>query len=193
MNIEERKVVIYLIIRIKMNVLIIKSSPHKKGTTNTILETFIDAASKNNNIDIYDAGRGNIHPCLACEYCHKFNKCVQKDDGNELLEKILNSDCLVLVSPIYYFGITSQLKMVIDRFYAKNSEIMNKKLKVIYITAAWDDNDDVMAATNKHFDAINEYLNFNEIGRIMAKGAGMPSMIAEKYIAETKKIGEELR
>ena len=40
--------------------------------------------------------------------------CVQKDDGNALLDRLLRSDAVVFVTPVYYFGMSAQLKTVID-------------------------------------------------------------------------------
>ena len=47
-----------------------------------------------------------------------YGKCIQKDEGNQVLAKILESDLIVFATPIYYFGMSAQLKMMIDRFYA---------------------------------------------------------------------------
>ena len=57
--------------------------------------------------------------------------CIQKDDGNKLIKEVLSSECLVIVTPVYYFGVSAQLKMAIDRFYAQNGSIIRKHLKVV--------------------------------------------------------------
>ena len=176
-----------------MKILIIKGSPHVNGTTNTIVNEFIKGAQENNIIDIYDAGHGNTHPCLGCDCCHMNGECIQKDDGNKLLAKILESDCLVFVTPVYNFGMSAQLKMVLDRFYARNMMIQRKHLKAIYIAAAWNDDSKVMSALDMHFNILTTYLNFNEIGRIMARGAGYPSMIRQSYLKMAYDLGKNLK
>lgn len=176
-----------------MNILVLKGSPHIRGTSNTIADEFIKGAkAKGHNIEIYDCAHGNINPCLGCDACGMRGKCIQKDDGNEVLDKILKSDCLVFVTPVYYFGVSAQLKKMIDRFYAANGAITRKHLKVIYIAAAWNDDDVVMSAIGKHFDILTGYLEMEEAGRILAKGAGTPAMIKRKYLDAAHKLGESL-
>lgn len=177
-----------------MNVLVIKSSPHLNGTSNTIADKFIKGAvDAGHSVETYDIARGNLHPCLGCDKCGMNWLCVQKDDGNYVLDKIIKCDCLVLVTPVYYFGVSAQSKMLIDRFYARNGEITAKHLKVVYIAAAWNDDNIVMEAISKHFDILTSYLKMNEIGRILAKGAGTPSMIKKHYLDEAYELGNNLK
>ena len=70
--------------------------------------------------DVYDVCKMNIHGCLACEYCHtKGNgQCVQKDDMQNIYQQLQEAEMLVIASPIYYHGLSGQLKCTIDRFYA---------------------------------------------------------------------------
>ncbi|MDE6052975.1 MAG: NAD(P)H-dependent oxidoreductase, partial [Lachnospiraceae bacterium] len=55
-----------------------------------------------------------------CEYCHtkRMGVCIQKDDMQEVYKLLENTKMLVIASPIYYHGISGQLKCVIDRFYS---------------------------------------------------------------------------
>ena len=120
-----------------MKIIVLKGSPHIFGTTNTIASELIRGAKeKDHEVDVIDIAHSNLHPCLGCNRCGMNGRCVQKDDGNDILDKILASDCLVFVTPAYFFGVSAQLKMLIDRFHAKNRAITRKHLKVIYIAAA---------------------------------------------------------
>lgn len=176
-----------------MKILILKGSPHINGTSNTIVEEFIRGAKeKGHEVDTIDVAHSNLHPCLGCDRCGMNGRCIQKDDGNAILDKILISDCLVFATPVYYFGISAQLKTLIDRFYAKNGAITRKHLKVIYIAAAWNDDEVVMKALNTHFDILTSYLEMEEVGRLMAKGAGYPSMIKPHYLKEAYELGKNL-
>ena len=57
---------------------------------------------------------------MACEYCHTKGRgsCIQQDDMQEIYLSLREADMLVIASPIYYHGISGQLKCVIDRFYS---------------------------------------------------------------------------
>lgn len=176
-----------------MKILVIKSSPHVSGTSNTLVKDFIRGATeKGHEIEIYDAAHGNLHPCLGCDHCYMNGPCIQKDDGNKLLDSILASDCLVLATPLYYFGVSAQLKTVIDRFYARTSAISRKHLKVIYIVTAWNDDEMVMSAVDKHLSVLTDYLNFRDVGRVLAKGATSPSSIRKEYHEQAYNLGYSL-
>lgn len=176
-----------------MKILVLKGSPHVKGTSNTLVSEFIRGAKeKGHKIEEIDVAHALLHPCLGCDRCAINGTCIQKDDGNEILNKILSSDCLVFVTPVYYFGMSAQLKTLIDRFYAKNSAITNKHFKVIYIACAWNDDDMVMKALDAHLDILTSYLEMNEIGRILAKGAGYPSAIKPSYLKAAYELGKNL-
>ncbi len=176
-----------------MKIIVLKGSPHIFGTTNTIASELIRGAKeKDHEVDVIDIAHSNLHPCLGCNRCGMNGRCVQKDDGNDILDKILASDCLVFVTPVYFFGVSAQLKMLIDRFHAKNRAITRKHLKVIYIAAAWNDDEVVMKALNAHFDILTSYLEMEEVGRVTAKGAGYPSMIKPHYLKEAYELGKNL-
>ncbi len=80
---------------------------------------------------------------MACEYCHgKGNgQCVQKDDMQKIYVKLHEANMLVLAAPIYYHGISGQLKCVIDRFYAMLYPVAPPALrKVSMFLSSGDDN-----------------------------------------------------
>ncbi len=100
-----------------MNILVIESSPHKKGSSNLLAEHFIEGAEEaGHQITVFDAAHASLHPCLGCDACGMSGPCCQKDDMSGLREQILQADMLVFVTPLYYFGMSTQLKTVIDRF-----------------------------------------------------------------------------
>ena len=104
-----------------MKILILIGSPRPKGNTKRMIGAFCEGLEKaGHEWDVTDVCRLNIHGCLACEYCHgKGNgQCVQKDDMQNVYHLLQKADMLVIASPIYYHGLTGQLKCCIDRFYA---------------------------------------------------------------------------
>lgn len=104
-----------------MKILVLNGSPRPNGNTAGMIKVFQTAAEeKGHQVKVMDVCRMNIRGCLACEYCHnKGNgQCVQKDDMQKIYDELQDTEMLVLASPIYYHGISGQLKCVIDRFYA---------------------------------------------------------------------------
>lgn len=176
-----------------MKILILTGSPHKNGTSNTLTKEFQRGALESGHkVEIYDCADGNIHPCLGCDFCKTSGICCQNDDGNAVLKKLLSSDMVVFSTPVYYFGMSAQLKMIIDRFYARNKDITNKHLKTALIATAWSGRPDVMNGIQMHFDIIFNYLSFEIIGTILAKNSGTVEMLSENYLEEAYELGKKL-
>ena len=128
-----------------MKILVIEGSPHKNGSSNLLAGQFMKGAEEaGHKAAVFDAAHAKLHPCLGCDACGMNGSCVQKDDMAECEKMIMEADMLVFVTPIYYFGMSAQLKMVIDRFYSFNSRLSGSGKKAALITAAWDSNADVM-------------------------------------------------
>ena len=104
-----------------MRILVLNGSPRPKGNTKQMVDAFQEGAeSVGHQVDVIDVCKKKIAGCLACEYCHTKGNgdCVQKDDMQEVYSLLTEADMLVVASPIYYHGISGQLKCVIDRFYS---------------------------------------------------------------------------
>jgi multimeric flavodoxin WrbA len=101
------------------NIIILSGSPRKAGNTDTLVDAFIKGAeSAAKNVTLFRVADMEISGCLDCGYCtvHK-GECTQKDDMPLILAALQTADAVVYASPIYYAGVTSQLKAAIDRFY----------------------------------------------------------------------------
>lgn len=156
-----------------MKVLVLTGSPHANGTTALLTEEFCEGAIESGHEIIrFDTAKLKIHPCLGCNHCRKNEgKCVHEyDDMIEIVLHLLNADVLVLVSPLYYFGVTSQLKRVIDRLYSVNS-LLRESPKKLYLIAAGADTDDwAMDGVKSHYKCLCNYLNWQEGGTLLAYG-----------------------
>ena len=76
----------------------------------------------------FDAANSDTHPCRGCDQCHMDGPCVWQDDiENILMPKMLEADLLVLTTPLYYFGMSAQLKTIVDRFYLRTGKLHGKK------------------------------------------------------------------
>lgn len=102
-----------------MQVLILNGSPRKKGNTDHLVTTIAEALSKKGmetlQVRLADL---DIHPCIGCGHCEKEGICVFKDDMQTLYERIAEADRIILASPIYFYGLTAQAKVCIDRCQA---------------------------------------------------------------------------
>lgn len=104
-----------------MRVLVLNGSPRPQGSTAKMIAAFKEAAEANDHsVTVFNVCKMNIKGCLACEYCHGkgHGECVQKDEMQEIYTALKDTEMLILAAPIYYHGISGQLKCVIDRFYS---------------------------------------------------------------------------
>jgi len=102
-----------------MKVIGINASPRKNANTQTLVEAVLAGAKKNGaQTRLVNLRELNINGCLGCEGCKKhLGKCVQKDDLTSLLQDLTEYDAIVLGTPVYWFHVSAQFKMLVDRLY----------------------------------------------------------------------------
>lgn len=118
-------------------VLILSGSPRKGGNSDILCDEFAHGAQEAGHAveKIRVAGK-KIQPCSACYYCSDHDgACVHKDDMAEILQKMIDADVIVLASPVYFYSIDAQLKVVIDRTVARWLEVKNKEFYYIVTMA----------------------------------------------------------
>ncbi|KPJ69283.1 MAG: hypothetical protein AMJ45_00710 [Syntrophobacter sp. DG_60] len=102
-----------------MRVLGVYGSPRKGGNTDLLLDQFLKGASNSGHkIRKVYVRKLNISPCLACDECETAGKCIISDDMDSVYKALINTECLVLASPIYFCNVTAQIKILIDRCQA---------------------------------------------------------------------------
>ena len=127
-------------------VLVLSSSPRKGGNSDLLCDEFVKGAKASGHEEkkIFLADK-RINYCKGCEVCNTTHKCVQKDDMEEILNKMLEADVIVLASPIYFYTMDAQMKALIDRCVPRYTEISNKEFYYI-ITAADTSRDNMQKA-----------------------------------------------
>ena len=117
-------------------VLVLSSSPRKDGNSDLLCDEFVKGAkASGHDAEKIFLAEKQINYCKGCEVCNTTHKCVQKDDMEEILDKMINSDVIVLATPVYFYTPDGQMKTLIDRTVPRYTEIQNKEFYYI-ITAA---------------------------------------------------------
>lgn len=107
-----------------MKITVLTGSPRMNGNTNHMASQFIKGAEDaGHEVYRFDCAKHKISGCVACNACGMNGDCFMQDDFVELRPHLLEADMVVFVTPMYYFGFSTQLKAVIDRFYAINGSI----------------------------------------------------------------------
>ena len=179
----------------KMNIVVINSSPHSdsESTSKYLAARFVDGAtSAGHEVFVFDAARADTHPCQGCDKCGMDGACIFKDDiENILMPKMLSADLIVLVTPLYYFGMSAQLKTVVDRFYSRTSKLHGKKS--VMMATAYNSADWTMEALANHYDTLVRYMEWQDVGQVWATGCGARSLVERSEFADMAyKIGENL-
>jgi multimeric flavodoxin WrbA len=102
-----------------MNVLGIYGSARKGGNSDQLLDKALEGARSSGaeTLSIY-ARELKMSGCLACNGCDKTGKCVVKDDMQSVYPLFEWADIIFLASPIYFYGLSGQVKLIIDRAQA---------------------------------------------------------------------------
>ena len=102
-----------------MKTLGIHGSPRRGGNTEILLKEFLrgcqDAGAEVEEVFLREL---KISPCLEIYACQKDGQCPIKDDMKPLYGKLIETDILVVSSPIFFYAVSAQLKAMIDRCQA---------------------------------------------------------------------------
>ncbi len=170
-----------------MKILVLNGSPRPNGNTAAMVKTFKDAAeAAGHQVVAFNVCKMNIKGCLACEYCHGkgHGECVQKDDMQEIYTALKDAEMLVLAAPIYYHGISGQLKCVIDRFYSALYPTAPKSLKKVAMFLSSGDAD--------MYDGAKFSYDGDFLGYLGLEGMGVFTNHDKNVMEKIRKMAESL-
>ena len=177
-----------------MKIIVLMGSPNMNGSTSILANEFKKGATEaGHEVEIFNVAHMNIGACGGCVACGYEGPCVQKDDMQKIRSEMLSTDMVVFATPLYYYGMTAQLKTVVDRFCSFNSSINRKNMKSALLAVAWNSDGWTFEALEAHYKTLVSYLNFKDMGMVLGRGCGTPSMTrSSKYPAEAYKLGKSL-
>ena len=150
------------------------------GNTDRLTDAFLKgAAERGHQIAKLHLGETEVRPCLGCNACAQDGVCIQADGMERLLPAFLDCDVVVLATPVYFWGISAQLKAVIDRFYAlgekdpKGYYRYPQKRCVLLATAADSDRHFwTFELVEHYYRRLARYLRWTDLGILTAGGCG---------------------
>lgn len=142
-----------------MKIVILNGSA-RKGNTYACINAFVEGAKAGNEIEIIETDKVNVSPCNGCGACECTKGCVAKDDSNAVVDKIVAADLIMFASPIYWWGLTAQIKTVIDKCYCKGAYLKNKKVGLVLCAGAPTD-DIEYELIKKQFEEMCDFLSWN--------------------------------
>jgi len=149
-----------------MEILILNGSPRLNGNTRTALEEVIKGIRENttgNNIELVHVAREKLSGCINCDSCQSNGgQCVMPDNSAAMMEKVCKADIVIFGSPVYWWGVSSQLKMFIDKMYSKMGTLPDQKKKIgLVITGQSDLSDPQYRIIGEQFACICNYLGWD--------------------------------
>lgn len=121
-------------------VIVISTSLRVGSKSDMLADKFIEGAqAAGNEVEKITLSGKSIGFCKGCLACQKLGKCVIDDDANAIMQKVLEADVVCWATPIYYYEMSGQMKVLIDRMNAMYS--LDYKFRDVYMltTAAEDE------------------------------------------------------
>lgn len=152
-------------------IIILIGSVRKEGNTDLLAKAFVEGARENNEVEIISVADYHVNPCIGCNSCfdREGHKCFQQDDMQSIYPKLAEADVIVAATPVYFYGISAQLKALIDRLHTPMRNTFKvKKLALLCVAAATLPA--VFDSIKMQYQLILDYFNLEDAGSVLVKG-----------------------
>ena len=180
----------------KTKVLVLLGSPRKKGNSAELARHIAMGAEKAGaEVETVYINGLKISPCQACNSCQKTGAsgCAVNDDMQQLYPKISSADALVMASPVYWFTVSAQTKIVMDRWYAfganEYKDLIGKRMAVAMSYGDTDPFTSGCVNALRTFQDACRFIGIKLVGQVYGS-ADQPGEISAN--AELMKQAEEL-
>ncbi|TFF87975.1 MAG: flavodoxin family protein [Promethearchaeota archaeon] len=160
-----------------MKILSIMSSPHKDGNTailmNKILNGLKSASSIQLSIEKINLTDLNLKPCVGCYECMDTLYCKICPDASDVVKKIIESHLIIIGTPIFFFNMTSYLKLLWDHFIMITHPKLQSKLfnkKFVLFTVAGSEYEDIAESFYRDAEETARFFNFDIVDRFKIGG-----------------------
>jgi multimeric flavodoxin WrbA len=178
------------------NIVIISGSPRKGGNTDTLVQAFREGAeSKGHKVDVFDAGKKDLKPCIACNKCYQPKPCAHEAGFNPLAALIEKADVLVFATPMYFSDFSTQIKAAIDHMYGmggSNHKLEHVKEAVLIASAMSPES--AFKPMQAVYSQVIGNLGWKDAGQVIAGslGASEGSVKNTPAVEKAKKLGASL-
>lgn len=152
-------------------IVVLAGSMRKGGNTDLLAQAFADGASKNNIVEIVSVADYKVNPCIGCNTCftREGNQCFQKDGMTEIYQKLKTADVIAIASPVYFYGVSAELKAVIDRLHTPmRNEFQVKKLALLLVGAATLL--ELFDAIKLQYQLVLNFFHLEDAGMVLVRG-----------------------
>ena len=141
-----------------MKVLMLNGSPHEKGCTYTaLMEVAGELEKAGIQTEIMHVGGDLVHGCMGCGACSKLGRCIySQDKDNEAVEKMKESQGLIVGSPVHYASAGGAVTSFLDRFFYSGGAYAAHKPAAAVASAR-------RAGTTATLDQLNKYFMISQM------------------------------
>ena len=153
-------------------IVVLVGSNRKGGNTDLLAQAFAEGAGERHQVDLISVADYKVSPCIGCNSCFKKegNPCFQQDDMQQIYDKLKVADILVIASPVYFYGLSAQLKAIIDRLHNPRRDTFNiKKLAMILVGAATLP--ELFDAILMQYKLVLNFFKLEDGGTVLVRGA----------------------
>lgn len=181
-------------------ILVLYSSPRKKGNSATLANQIVKGAeSAGANVESVYLNKMNISPCQACYGCRKedSNGCVIDDDMQAIYPKLLKCDTWVVASPVYWFTMSAQAKLFMDRCFAllayDNNPFAGKRIGIAMSYGDSDAFNSGCVNALRTFQDAFHYVGAEIVGMIYGSGEAPGEIKSnEELMRRAQELGKKL-
>ena len=175
-----------------MKIIALQASPRKGGNCDVLMDEMIKGIEENGGeVTKYYLEGCDIAPCKACMYCASNPDCVRDDDGNKILNEMVEADGVIFSTPIYYGQMSAQGKLIIDRFYGigqnPDKSLSGKAALIFTENQPEGTYEDYIQLTKA---SPFEFMGYDVIGYVDAGSAGPAGIVAEEQENKLKEAYE---
>lgn len=152
-------------------IVVLVGSVRKGGNTDLLAQAFAEGAKQKHTVEIISVADYKVNPCIGCNTCftREGNKCFQKDDMSEIYEKLKSADVVAVASPVYFYGVSAQLKAIIDRLHTPmRNEFKIKKLALLLVGAATLP--ELFDAIKLQYQLVLNFFHLEDAGMVLVPG-----------------------
>ena len=150
-----------------MKILVLNGSPRLSGNTAYATQEIAKNVTENssNTIEVVNVTKLKVSGCIACDGCsNNGGNCVINDDSRYIMDKIGAADMVIFATPVYWWGVSAQLKAVIDKFYSAQSKFKTQKKKIgIIVTGVNPLTDKQYSLIEDQFSCICSFIGWERI------------------------------
>lgn len=179
-------------------IVILLGSPRKEGNSAALAEAVAEGAA-GAEVDVFYLHGMKIAPCNACEACHgpAAKGCVIQDDMQRLYPKLEEAESIVFAGPIYWFTVSAQMKLAMDRCYAlirpNGHAFAGKRIGLAFSYGGEDPFDSGCTNAIRAFQDAFRFIGAEIVGIVYGSAAGAGEIRSNKKVMdEARDLGHKL-